>query len=228
MIYSVQRFPPQGKVVSQSLYRNASDEVMKWLSETLLQQMSLLQQQQEACACELKVLVGGGGLWQTPTVQQVDQTSELQHDMQLAAGHGAWCWVILRVGVINWELNAFLKCLGGCLKGMSSYGTAWGAENTCSDQSTLPHTTSATTTTWKKQLDLCNEQLINPFRLSPHLSWPHRAALSSEEHQHILLTASTLTTSEWADWKEAFQPIPATLTLNVAESQSQGFSLSSC
>lgn len=60
-------------------------------------------------------------------------------------GHGVRCWVILRVGVISWELDAFLKCLGGCLQGMSSYAAAWGAENACTatDQN-IPLTTLPT------------------------------------------------------------------------------------
>lgn len=42
------------------------------------------------------------------------------------------------VAVMRWELDALLKCLGGCLQGMSLYdAAAYGTENTATDENTL-------------------------------------------------------------------------------------------
>lgn len=115
--------------------------------------------------------------------------------MQLSAEPGVRCWAILCVAVIRWELDAPLNCLGGCLQGMTSYDAAWGAES--AETGCWPkHLPSKTSRTATHSSDLYNEWLINPFRLSHILFWPHWAALWSVEYQPSMSTGSTLMRTE--------------------------------
>lgn len=152
---------------------------------------------------------------QAPTVEEVSQTGEV---ILYAAGWRTWSQMLSdpvcggnKMGIrctfkLPWRMpsrDVFISC---CLGRRKCRDFHW-PKHSPIENITYSHSHSS---------ELCNEQLINPFKLSHILSQPHWAALWCVEYQPSMSTGSTLMRSEKTDWMEALQQVLWPIILNSA------------